>query len=122
MHGRQSSKAARARRVLPSSAAFPTMPPEPVPPIAEPYRPDELSDQLLFHAHPLPMWVYDLETLRFLDVNEAACRKYGYTRGDFLAMSIRELRPGEDVAAVEESVRTMPATSFGAGIWRHRLK
>lgn len=76
----------------------------------------------LFDANPLPMWVYDLQTLRFLDVNEVACHKYGYTRDEFLALTIRDIRPPEDISAVEESVRTMPTQSFNSGVWRHRLK
>ena len=49
--------------------------------------------RLLFEANPLPMWVYDAETLRFLAVNEAAVRHYGYTRSEFLAMTITDIRP-----------------------------
>ena len=76
----------------------------------------------LFEANPVPMWIYDLQTLKFLDVNEVACQKYGYTRGEFLSMSIRDIRPPEDIAAVEQSVRLTPAEIFSSGIWRHRLK
>ena len=76
----------------------------------------------LFEANPLPMWVYDLETLRFLDVNEVACHKYGYTRDEFLALTIRDIRPPEDIGAVEESVRTTSAQVYNSGVWRHRLK
>jgi PAS domain S-box-containing protein len=83
---------------------------------------DEQRYRLLFEANPLPLWVYDLETLRFLDVNEVACQKYGYTRDEFLAMTIRDIRPPEDVPLVEESVRATPAQTFNSGVWRHRLK
>ena len=76
----------------------------------------------LFEANPLPMWVYDLRTLSFLDVNEVACQKYGYTRDEFLAMTIRDIRPPEDVLAVEHSVRLTPAEVFNSGVWRHRLR
>ncbi|MDR7333542.1 ATP-binding protein [Roseateles asaccharophilus] len=76
----------------------------------------------LFQANPLPMWVYDLETLRFLAVNEVACQKYGYTRDEFLAMTIRDIRPPEDIGAVEQSVRLTPAQVFSSGVWRHRFK
>jgi PAS domain S-box-containing protein len=78
--------------------------------------------RLLFEANPLPMWVYDLETLRILDVNEVACHKYGYTRDEFLQLTIRDIRPPQDIARVEESVRVTPPETFNAGIWRHRLK
>ncbi len=76
----------------------------------------------LFESNPLPMWVYDLQTLRFLDVNEVACAKYGYTREEFLAMTILDIRPREDAAAVQASVRETPAHVFNSGVWRHRLK
>ncbi len=82
----------------------------------------DLRDRFLFESSPLPLWVYDLETLRFLDVNEVACRRYGYTRDEFLAMTIRDIRPPEDVAAMEESVRNTPTEVFSSGLWRHRLK
>ncbi|HEX6706790.1 MAG TPA: ATP-binding protein [Albitalea sp.] len=91
------------------------------PPDASPSS-DEQRHRLLFEASPLPMWVYDLETLRFLDVNEVACQKYGYSRDEFLAMTIRDIRPAEDVALVEASVRDTPRHTFNSGVWRHRLK
>jgi PAS domain S-box-containing protein len=47
--------------------------------------------ELLFKAHPEPIWVYDLKTLRFLEVNDAAVRRYGYSRVEFLAMSIDDI-------------------------------
>jgi len=56
------------------------------------------SYRLLFEKNPLPMWVFDIETLRFLDVNDAAVQKYGYSRSDFLAMTLGYIGPREDVA------------------------
>jgi len=78
--------------------------------------------QQLFESSPMPLWVYDLETLRILDVNEVACVKYGYTRDEFLAMSILDIRPKEDAAAVMASVRETPPDVFNSGVWRHRLR
>ena len=49
----------------------------------------------LFSGHPLPMWIYDLETLAFLDVNDAAVARYGYSRDAFLAMRLTDIRPEE---------------------------
>lgn len=49
--------------------------------------------RLLFNSHPQPMWVYDLETLNFLAVNDAAVAHYGYTRDEFLRMSIMDIGP-----------------------------
>ena len=84
-------------------------------PSAEGYR-------RLFESNPVPMWIYDLQTLAFLDVNEVACQKYGYTRAEFLTMTIRNIRPADDVAAMEESVRLTPPEVFNSGVWRHLLK
>lgn len=56
----------------------------------------------LFDHNPLPQWVYDVETLKFLHVNEAAIMHYGYTREDFLRMSILAIRPKEDVSTLKK--------------------
>jgi diguanylate cyclase (GGDEF)-like protein/PAS domain S-box-containing protein len=60
-------------------------------------RDSEHRYRALFESNPLPMWVYDFETLRFLNVNDAAVRYYGYTRDEFLAMTIADIRPREEV-------------------------
>jgi two-component system cell cycle sensor histidine kinase/response regulator CckA len=64
--------------------------------------------KLLFACHPHPMWVYDPETLVFLDVNQAAVQKYGYTREQFLSMTAAEIRPEEDVAEWREWLSRAP--------------
>jgi PAS domain S-box-containing protein len=75
----------------------------------------------LFIMNPEPMWVYDIETLRILDVNEAAIQRYGYPRPEFLALSIRDLRPPEDVPKLLELLPDTPNFDR-TGPWRHRLK
>jgi diguanylate cyclase (GGDEF)-like protein/PAS domain S-box-containing protein len=60
-------------------------------------RQSETQYRLLFDSNPLPMWVFDCETLRFLTVNEAAIRHYGFSRQEFLAMTIADIRPKEDI-------------------------
>ena len=52
--------------------------------------------RFLFDRNPLPMWVYDVDTLRFADVNDAAIAHYGYSRDEFLSMSLFDIRPRED--------------------------
>lgn len=74
----------------------------------------------LFDANPHPMWIFDPETLRFLAVNDTAVQRYGYTRDEFLAMTLRDIRPPEDVPALLESVRDRPV--FRSSPWRHRTK
>lgn len=59
----------------------------------------------LFHLSPLPMWVYDLETLAFLDVNQAAILHYGYDRQDFLSKTIEHIRPSEDLPLLHNSLK-----------------
>jgi len=56
--------------------------------------------ELLFENNPLPMWVFDLETLAFLAVNQAAIVKYGYSRDEFLRMTLQDIRPPEDIHAL----------------------
>jgi diguanylate cyclase (GGDEF)-like protein/PAS domain S-box-containing protein len=62
----------------------------------------EASFRLLFESNPVPMWVYEPGSLRFLAVNDAAVEHYGYSREQFLAMTILDIRPAEDRAAVRQ--------------------
>src|SRR5579871_285205 len=77
--------------------------------------------RLLFEDNPLPMWVFELDTLRFLEVNQAAQEHYGYSREEFLGMTVADIRPQEDVARLREAVSQARGAS-GMGQWRHRLK
>jgi PAS domain S-box-containing protein len=56
----------------------------------------------LFNLSPVPQWVYDFETLMFLDVNQAAIIHYGYTKDEFLSMTIKDIRPAEDVSSLDD--------------------
>jgi PAS domain S-box-containing protein len=85
-------------------------------------RDSEERYRLLFESNPLPMWVYDFETLSFLAVNEAAFRHYGYSREEFLAMTIRDIRPPEEVPALLDSRSTVEAGLYEAGVWKHCKK
>ncbi|MCD0490113.1 PAS domain-containing protein [Pedobacter sp. MC2016-14] len=58
----------------------------------------------LFHHSPQPMWVYELPSLKFLAVNDSAIADYGYSRDEFLQMTLRDIRPPEDVASLHEIV------------------
>ena len=59
-------------------------------------RETERRRSLLFDANPQPMWIFDVETLEFLAVNDAAVRHYGYSREEFLGMTIMDIRPAEE--------------------------
>src|SRR5688572_18186847 len=80
----------------------------------------------LFADHPLPMWIYDLETLRFLEVNDAAVALYGYMRDEFLAMQITEIRPSEDVeplqSFIDQTVRVRRTSYRPPRLWKHVRK
>ena len=75
----------------------------------------------LFENSPLPMWIYDLETLRFMEVNDAAIHRYGYSRSEFLSMTTNDLRPAEEHAIAEGAADAGPVIREWRG-WRHRLK
>lgn len=79
----------------------------------------ELQFRELFELNPLPFWVYDVETLRFLAVNESAVRNYGYSREEFLAMTILQIRPDKDADAVIESMGAERQRGYDPRIWVH---
>ena len=87
-------------------------------------RHSEEQYRQLFDVNPLPTWVYDRETLRFLEVNPAAVAHYGYTRAEFLdGMTLRDLRAPEEVPALETFLEALgPGPADGPRTWRHRLK
>jgi PAS domain S-box-containing protein len=82
----------------------------------------ELRLRDMFLQHPQPMWVYDKETFEFLAVNDAAIRYYGYSHDEFMGLTLKDIRPAEDVPGF------LAARQSGTGghrdIWavRHRKK
>ncbi len=85
-------------------------------------RQSEEQYRHLFESNPHPMWVYDTETLAFLAVNEAACQHYGFTRDEFSAMTIRDIRPPEDLPRLAENLARPAPRLAKTGVWRHRKK
>jgi two-component system cell cycle sensor histidine kinase/response regulator CckA len=88
----------------------------------EALRQSEERYRLLFARNPQPMWVFDLETLSFLEVNEAAIHHYGYSREEFLTMTIKDIRPPEDVPNLLVNVSSITPEYEEAGIWKHSKK
>src|SRR5688572_18742844 len=80
----------------------------------------EASFRLLFAHNPHPMWVYDRETLTFLEVNTAAVLRYGYSREEFLRMRIADIRPPEEVSRLLKNVAQRRPEFESSGRWRHR--
>ncbi len=85
-------------------------------------RESEESFRLLFENNPHPMWVYDLETLAFLEVNDAAVAHYGYSRDEFLSMRLPDIRPSEDVEHLTGDTQPERPVFQHSGEWRHKLK
>ncbi len=67
----------------------------------------------------MPMWVWDTQTLGILSVNRAALVQYGYSREEFLGLTVDDLRPSEDVPRFLEHLKQRPATMSRSGGWRH---
>ncbi|PJA97237.1 MAG: hypothetical protein CO129_02315 [Ignavibacteriales bacterium CG_4_9_14_3_um_filter_34_10] len=77
---------------------------------------------LLIHSMPQPMFIYDVENLRFLDVNQAALKLYGYLREEFLEQDLTDLYTPEDIQTLIETSSNRNVTSDFTGPWRHKHK
>ncbi len=82
----------------------------------------ETKYQYLFDCNPQPMWVYDIETLEFLDVNNATLLQYGYTKDEFLSMTMKDIGPSEDVGTLLKDISIITEPLNNSGIWRHKKK
>ncbi|HJX26004.1 MAG TPA: PAS domain S-box protein, partial [Chthoniobacterales bacterium] len=85
-------------------------------------RASEERYRALFESNPSPMWVYDLETLSFLAVNAAAVKHYGYSQGEFRAMTIKDIRPSEDIPALMDDLSQKNDDLNHSKQWRHCTK
>lgn len=85
-------------------------------------RAGEERYRLLFDNNPIPSMAYDLQTLRFVDVNEAAVAHYGYTHEEFLALSISDIYPPEEMPALLNILSKLDRGVKQSGVWTHRLK
>jgi PAS domain S-box-containing protein len=76
---------------------------------------------VLFEANPLPMWIFDVQSLAFLAVNDAVVQHYGYPRDKFLKMTLRDIRPPEDIPSLQQAVAKNSRQNglVDAGEWRH---
>jgi PAS domain S-box-containing protein len=85
-------------------------------------RQSEANSLSLFACNPLPMWVVEDSSLRFLEVNDAALRHYGFDRVEFLQMSAADLHPAEEVPALLAEFRSAGSQTTHEGPWRHRKR
>jgi PAS domain S-box-containing protein len=83
----------------------------------------EENYKLLFYDNPMPMWTYERTTFRFLNVNNAAINHYGYTRKEFLEMSLFDIRPKEDEQKLKRFIQNGENKNLPhQNIWRHKKK
>ena len=78
--------------------------------------------QTLFANVPLPSWVFDLETFKFLEVNDAAIALYGYTKEEFLSMRISDLRLKENTSQLSAALEVLQTRQFDSTEAQHRKK
>ena len=78
--------------------------------------------QILFDKNPQPMWVYDLDTLEILAVNDAAVKNYGYSREEFLKLNLKDIRPTEDIPRLKEHLLKDTEAYYTSKNWRHLKK
>lgn len=110
--------AAKSRRRPKHSSAADTAPPIKPPARHSPER--EYAD--IFTHNPMPMWIFELTSLRILAVNAAALAHYGYSEHEFLSMTIKDLRSASEAEDLERYIATPRAALNNAGLWRHRRK
>lgn len=85
-------------------------------------RESEDRNRLFFESSPLPMWVYDQETLGFHSVNEAALEQYGYSRQEFLDLTLENIHSTDDVDRLRAHVAQLSPQLNKSGTWKHRKK
>ncbi len=86
------------------------------------FNKDEGHLKFLFDSNPLPMWIYDLKSLEFLAVNNAAVHKYGYSREEFNNMTLKDIRPHEDIEPLLKNINTNTGSYQWSTGWKHILK
>ena len=78
--------------------------------------------RLLFEHNPLPTWLYEIDSLRFLRVNEAAVRLYGYSQEEFESMTILQIRPSSERDKARNFVKELTSNTEEQGIWLHQSR
>src|SRR3954471_18039091 len=75
--------------------------------------------RVVFDENFQSAWIYDLKTLAFVDVNPAAIERYGFSREEFLRMTLKDIRPPEDVPALLDRIANFESGRYTSGEWRH---
>ncbi len=87
-------------------------------------RNSEKAYRDFFNLSPQPIYVYDIDTLEFIDVNKAAIQHYGYSREEFLNQTLRDIRPAEDIPELEQLMLDINHSDeiYFEGVFRHQKK
>jgi PAS domain S-box-containing protein len=85
-------------------------------------RASESRYRELFNVNPMPMWLYDVCSLAFIEVNDAAVAHYGFSRAEFQGMTIRDIRASARQAELDAALAELGVTGFSRGIFQHRTK
>ncbi|MBI3260631.1 MAG: PAS domain S-box protein, partial [Ignavibacteriae bacterium] len=88
----------------------------------EKIKQSEEKYRLMFDHNPQPMWIYDTETLEFLEVNDAAVQQYGFSREEFYGMTIKDIRPADDLPLLLNNLSSTKERYDNSGEWRHLKK
>lgn len=78
--------------------------------------------RLIFDNNPMPLWVYEMDSLRIIDVNKAAIDKYGFAKEEFLNMTIIDIRPKDEQLRLIEYFKTSNTNLDDSLIWKHKIK
>jgi len=78
-------------------------------------------DAAVFESLPFPAFVFDRQTLKFVAVNRAALERYGYSRREFLSMTIEDIRPAGERPALRRALQSSRNHRY-AGVWKHQTK
>ncbi len=76
----------------------------------------------MFVNNPLPMWIYDVDTLKFLEVNTTAVEHYGYSQEEFLNMTLKDIRPESEARRLEQNIKQHAETFQQSDVWKHLTK
>ncbi len=88
----------------------------------EALRKSESVFRLLFSHNPLPTWLFDKETLQFLEVNDKAVEQYGYSREEFLQLRLTDVRPESDIPLLKKRLERPWGAPVPPAVWRHKRK
>jgi PAS domain S-box-containing protein len=90
--------------------------------LEETLRESEQRYRKLFDVNPHPLWVYELESLKFLAVNEVALKQYGFSSEEFLKITTKDIRPPNDVSAFINTINALPSGAKRIAIERHKTR